>query len=287
MTARITKLSLAIFASSAILGCGKGGVTSIPLMGGGSVTLARTFKAGEEQKYKMDMTMNQQMGSGDQKAGQMKMTITADMDQKTTSVAPDGKTADVLVKTSNMAFKTEPEMGLGNMLPKEMTTNMKIDSRNQVSAATVSGVQGAMAGQLDQMGLGSNPMGFGASLPDHPVKVGESWDVPLPKMPMLETTGSLKATLVGEKTVDGTPSWEIKITGSLPIKMNLAQSKAPAAGTSTGTMDMDFDVFLEKGTCALVSSKGTNKTKMSIDAGPKGKMDTSMDMSVSITKAGS
>jgi hypothetical protein len=104
-------------------------------------------------------------------------------------------------------------------------------------------------------------------LPDHPVKVGDSWDIVIPKG---EFTGpedqKITAKLTGDKTVEGKDAWTVDVSGTVNIVFDSA-SLGPPDPNATGML-AKFHI-LAKGTTVLKGTglveKSTGKT-LSLDA---------------------
>jgi hypothetical protein len=106
------------------------------------------------------------------------------------------------------------------------------------------------------------------------VKVGQEWDVPVPKNPMMEKDQILKAKLVGEREVDGVKVWVVTIAGPMEMNADLSKMMAdapdnPAAGMKmlmSGTIQVSGENLIEQGSGRLVLStqKADSKMKMEL-----------------------
>lgn len=87
-----------------------------------------------------------------------------------------------------------------NEAPREIVVKGRMDSRYRVFEPKVEGLNPAMA----MMSQNLSGMNLGIELPEGPVKVGDTWDVTIPKNPFLgEKVQTLKASFAGQKSVDG------------------------------------------------------------------------------------
>jgi hypothetical protein len=99
-------------------------------------------------------------------------------------------------------------------------------------------------------------------LPNHPVKVGDSWDIVVPKGSFTGPTDQkVKVTLTGDKTVDGHSDWTVDVGGAVNIDFDSASlaDTGPAPTTTLGKTHI-----LAKGTTTVKGTglidKATGKT---------------------------
>lgn len=220
------------------------------------ILLRRTFQPNAKDSYAVEMNSKNTLDMGGMGMGEQEMEIKGTMDVTLSTGKVEGTKAEVEIKTTNMKFEYGgmAAMAAGSMgdIPKEVVVKGKMDERNRVSETKIEGVDPRM-----QMMMNSNmsTMGQFIEFPEKPVKVGDSWEVVLPKNELagLEET-KLKATLMEERA-DG---YALSMTGVIPMKLDLAElaKKNPKAVEGmpmtdvlvTGTMDLKMEGLVEKGT---------------------------------------
>ncbi len=246
------------------------------------VLLRRELKSGSTDKYTMTLATKQTISSpaGDQELsvdGALKMAF------NTSNVSEKKDSADLAIVVSDMELKfggvAEMAQGMMGEMPKTYTVKGRVDNRNQFTNAKVEGL--SMQQQMMAGGVQSMANLSGVVFPEKPVKIGDSWDVQMPKNEVMGTdAATLKATLVGEKTIDGIAAWEITFGGKLPVNMDL--SKMTGAGDPTGGSIPEMKMVM-KGTntikATLYVEKTTGRT-LSMD----GSMDS--DQTVDLTDMG-
>ncbi len=218
------------------------------------ILLRRELKNDATDQYTMSLSTKQVISSpaGDQDVtvdGTMKMAF------KTTNVSEKHDSADLTITVSDMDLKlggmAQMAEGMMGTLPKSYTVKGKVDNRNQVTNVKLDGL--SMQQQMMAAGVQSMANLSGVAFPENPVKVGDTWDVPVPKNEAMGTEASvLKATLVGEKKQDGIDTWEISLVGKLPVNMDL--SKLTGGNDPTGGSIPDMKVLM----------KGTNTIKATL-----------------------
>jgi hypothetical protein len=124
-------------------------------------------------------------------------------------------------------------------------------------------------------------------LPQHPVKVGDSWDITVPKGDYTgDTDQKISAKLTGDKKVDGKDAWTVELSGSINLQFDSAKF-ASAGSSSNGILDKHHitgtGVSVMKGS-ALVE-KSTGKT-LSLDANNELKASLQMDADVKAQTTG-
>lgn len=263
-----------------------------------SVLLRREFKSGEETKYAMTVVTKQTIdaGSGDQEAtvdGSMNVSYKITGVNEAKDKADIKATfSDISLKFGGMAAMAEGMMG---EMPKTFSVTAKMDKLGNVSESKVEGLS-----QQQMMLAGSSQSMAGISgvvFPEKPLKVGESWNMPISKNEMMGIDAStIKATLSGEKTIDGISTWEIEIAGKLPLKMDtskMPQGADPTGGsvpatnmTMKGTYVIKSKAWVEKTSGKLIAMEGTADTDQTMDlvdmgmtVGVKGTIKTSLKLS--------
>src|SRR5205085_2372886 len=134
--------------------------------------LEAKYGIGDLLRYKMQMTMNIEMKpeKGDSPIPPMETTATATMRMKTVGIKPDG----TAVIVSRVEEGKTTAMGQERDMKGMPETTMEIDRRGMMKMHGLEKAPGMEAiGKMFNM---SQMPSMGAILPDHPVKVGESWD---------------------------------------------------------------------------------------------------------------
>lgn len=112
---------------------------------------------------------------------------------------------------------------------------------------------------------GSPAEGLIMQMPEKAVKVGDTWDVKIAKgATSYPEDQALKATLTGEKDLDGAKVWVITVVGKAKVDMNTAQfpddPDATGAGANlklhlTGAADVNSTVFVDKASGKVLRSE--------------------------------
>jgi len=193
------------------------------------------YAVGDLLKYSMRMNMDMAMtvpnGTSPFPGGKMEMS--SDLKYKTVAVKPDG--GAVLVVTTENAKGTMA----GNSLPVPQTPpiTMDVDSRG---VATVRSAENLPGGAAISQVMNMNRMpAMGVVLPDHPVKVGDSWGTETPT-----PIGKIKidCTLLGTEPVGGAETLRIKITTTVPLSMKMGPTGAPTEDADKAMMEMTGSV---------------------------------------------
>ncbi len=229
---RKAAFGLAIVAASAAV---------IALQGQG-VLLRRELKENAKDVYKVEIKGTQNFtvpGMGEQ---QMGMTGSMTYAVKTGKVDAQKGEAEAEMVTSDLKFELEgPMAGMApgmDSLPKEIVVKGKLDSRNRLVPLESAGIDPQM---LMMMGSTMGGVGQGVEFPEAAVKIGDSWEVVLPKSPFLgNKEHKLSARLVGEKSESGAPVYEIVMEGKIPLDIDLDElmKSMPNSPASAATMGM-------------------------------------------------
>jgi len=266
--------------------------TSGALGQGAPITLRMKFRTGNVTKYRMVMDMNMAMNmSGQPKPMHVAMRMTATMRQKILKVLPDGSAE---VKASTSGFKTvlngQPFKAptVANVGPITMTIDPLGRPKNMQSQDKT------ISPMLSNMFGGSGGATMPDMLPDHPVKVGDTWSGSFP-LPMLGGTATYQYTLLAVETVGGIRTARIRFGVNMPL--NTAASTGPGAiggsmpgvgmtGTMAGSGILRFAVSSGK----LESMSGSAHMSPTLTPGKdqqgsgqlQGSMNMKMDMSMSL-----
>src|SRR5579872_1106649 len=196
--------------------------------------LAAKYSVGDLLKYKAQMNFNVQVttpgGNNAFPGGDIAGGFT--MRMKTVGLLPDGTGVIALtVEGSEMSM-------MGNTLPMPQmpTTMIEADRRGRTKPrglATAPGAGQAFAQMFDMNRMSSS---MGAVLPDHPVKVGDTWQTEMP-MPI---GGTLKVvnTLMGVETVGGLETLKVKQVMTMPFDIKIGPDQKPTRDASKAVMVM-------------------------------------------------
>lgn len=217
-----------------------------------TVTIKRELKAGAKDVYKVVTETKTLMDIPSM--GEQEMIMKSTMNYALTTGEVKDDYAEVGLTISDIQAKIEGSMadmmqGMPEM-PKEMKFKGTLDARNRLSNVKLDGKLDMMAMMMANT---TSTMNMFVEYPGGPVKVGDSWDVVVPKNPMLGNEDTkFKATLVGEK--DG--KWQIKMSGELKLKSDLSEMMKGQDPTGTG-LDMQM---VMTGTMKMESEALVNKT---------------------------
>ncbi|HWD41156.1 MAG TPA: hypothetical protein VG944_20070 [Fimbriimonas sp.] len=141
-----------------------------------------------------------------------------------------------------------------------ITVKGKIDKRGHLDL-TESATGNAMSRALSG-GAGGFQTLF-IELPDHPVKVGDSWNVVIPKGPFTSPTDQkLAVKLTGEKQDGGKDAWTVDVSGTIDIDVDSTKIPQNSGADPTDPFKGLHAVF--KGTSTISGTgmieKATGKT---------------------------
>ena len=136
--------------------------------------------------------------------------------------------------------------------PPPVTQKGKIDVRGRITfdapaseetmAALIGGTQGAISA------------GNFVEFPEKAVKIGDRWEIVVPKSPFLyDRDQRLACLLTGEKVVDGVPMWSVSLSGTLKTsvdgsKLPIGKSESPLAVGIAGEDVLTGEGLVEKST---------------------------------------
>ncbi len=256
-------------------------LVSLAMAAQDGITLRKTLKTGTES-YKMVSKSNQTVslpgGAGDQ---ELETKSTATYTFKIGAVDAAGAQAPVELTTKVDAFDMTGPLadmlqGQKDNVLKAITMNGTLDNLNRFIVDP--------KGKIDPMTIFSGAInntigGLFVEFPDTAVKIGDTWDVTIKKGPLTgKEDQKLKAVLVAEADVDGTPAYQIKVSGSIKTNMNMAELMKDGGGADQGglaQMDMQITGTIEfKGEAMVAKATGQTLTMTR-------KMTTKQEMSVS------
>lgn len=234
------------------------GLVSLGFTGQDAITLQRTLPENTTETYKVDSKVNQTIDS--QMTGEIPMTVTSAMTYKvkTGKVDPAKGTLDVEV-TMNID-KMDADGPLGGQLAeqkiKPVVEKGTLDKFGHLSLTPAVASNDAM--QLAMSGAQTTQATMFIEFPDHPVKVGDTWDIAIPKSPF---TGSedqaIHAKLIGDKTDEGKSVWVVDISGK--IHMEIDTSKMPVTGDQTASPLANLKILF-KGTVGVTGEGEVEKS---------------------------
>lgn len=262
--------------------------------------LRRELKEGASEVYKVESKVDQtvqlsQLGMGDQK-----MLITSGMKLalNTGKVDKEKQTADLEMVSSDFTFDMQGMAGMEGAptpeMPKEMKVLGTIDGQNRITGMKPVGAAAGMMGASMNASTGTMFISF----PDHAVKVGDSWEVKIPKNPAMGNADTvLKATLKGEAMDGSIPVWLVTMEGTLILDMDMAEMMkdnpqaqgALAMGNMkiSGKIDLQAEAQMEKGNGRtrkmVVQMKGNQKMDIA-DMGMTLEMQTAGTTSLSLVE---
>jgi len=189
------------------------------------------YSVGDLLKYQMNMNLNMAMtvpnGASPFPGGEMVMT--SGLKYKTVGIKPDG-TAVITIQTEGAKGTM---MGQEMPVPATPPITMEVDSRG---IGKMRGMENVPGGQVLSQLMNMNKMpSMGLALPDHPVKIGESWDVEIPS-PM----GKIKmaSTLLGVERLGGVETLRIKMITTMPLDFKMGAAGTPVTDDAKAMMIM-------------------------------------------------
>ena len=263
------------------------------------ILLRRELKEGSKDTYAYVMKSKQVVNNEAMGMGEQEISIDGTMNISYKIGAPDAdkkkSEIEIMVTDIKMDLGGAAAQASGMMgdLPKEIKMKGKIDNLGSVSDVKANG----MSAQMQMMMGGASSMASsGVIFPEKALKIGDSWDMVLPKNPMMgKESKTVPAKLVGEKTIDGIACYEISYEGKVPLNVDLSQLAEEGGGaeagmanmkmTMSGTMDLKGVTLVEKTTGRMISSEATVKTdgklelpEMNMTMGMKGDVSTTMKL---------
>lgn len=237
-----------------------------------TITLRRELKEGSAEKYKIESSLKQNIaipGMGEQN---MDITTVIEYGLTVGKVDAEKGVADAMTTTKIVKMLMEGMPGGSPEIPATppVEAPIKLDNRNRMtidpSKATGPG------NPMMMLGGGASSIqtsGLFVEFPEGPVKVGDTWDLVVPKSPMMSKEDQkLKVTLVGEKDVDGVMAWVFKLEGTLKMEpdleammksMDTQGAQIPSMKIS-GTMELSSEGVVEKATGKTI--RMTTKMKL-------------------------
>ncbi len=240
-----------------------------------AITLRLQFKEGDQAVYKMASTVDQAIDASGMGGGVMNMKIesSSKVTQKFGKVDAAKGVANVEFIFTDNDVKMEGGVGMPMPdMPKEYKLIGKIDNRNRLLETKMEGLPAEMmmmGGNSAQQTLG------GFHFPEGPVKVGDKWDIIIPKMPSIfKEDQKLVAVLKKERDLNGKPVLDVSVRGTMNMNLDLAEiakqsGQEGAMGgmkmTISGTIEVDTLVTVDKASGMLIQMDQTAKNNMSVN----------------------
>lgn len=235
-----------------------------------------------ETKVKQVVTLPNGMGEQD---------LTISTKAKYTIKTLTGDADKIDIETTNKVESVELDGPMANSVPglnanePATTQKGKMDSRGRLTLEPAKTSAMAMA-----MGAASSASaGFFIELPEKAVKIGDAWDIIVPKSPMTgEEDQKLVAKLTGEKEFEGKQVWVVAVVGT--IKSTLDTSKLPKEMKPENAGPMGDMKMIVKGSLEIAGEglvdKTTGKTVLyTTNSKLKSAIELS-DMGINIDSAG-
>jgi len=165
--------------------------------------------------------------------------------------------------------------GLSNKKPGPIVQTGTIDKLGHLALEAPTGKQDATVNVFLGVTGGLESSIF-VELPNHPVKVGDTWDIVVPKSTFTgDDDQKITAKLTGSQTVDGHDAWTVDLSGTINIKFDSGSVPVPQAGSDTlsKTHIIAKGVNTLKGTGTI--DKATGKT-LTLDT--SGSMNTAIEL---------
>jgi hypothetical protein len=240
-----------------------------------AVTLQRALNENATEIYKVDSKVNQTIDS--QLTGEMPMNVTTAMTYKVKSgkVDPAKGTLDVEVTMSVDKLDADGPLG-GQLAQQQIKPIVEKGTLDKLGHLTLTPAASSDALSLAMAGAESTQSTMFVEFPDHPVKIGDGWDIKIPKSIFTGAEDQIiRAKLAGEKVLDGHDVWIVSVTGK--INMSFDSSKLPPApGESTsplgnmtfifkGSVDVTGEGSVEKSTGKTLLMTSTGNMKSSVE----------------------
>jgi hypothetical protein len=193
------------------------------------ILLRRTLTEGETDTYSIETVTKQTVtlpnGMGEQEMGSTMLTT---YKLKTGKIDPAKKTAAMELTFTVDKMDTEGMAAMPGATPtteigKPFNLTATMDEFGRLKIDPPKGSNPVLATLLTSSNsLGGNLVAM--ELPEKALKVGDTWDIPVPKSPLTGTKDQkLVAKLVGEKDVDGKSAYVVSTTGTLQIDADMSK----------------------------------------------------------------
>src|SRR5688500_15494592 len=200
----------------------------------GEFSIRRELRQGDKEAYKVTTKVSQTMTPSDPNqaamlGGEMKfdMSMTMDMGLYFQKVSDDKKSADTEMSFTNIVydFGTMAGMMPTENLPKSMKATGKIDDRSRMSEFKMPDLPAALAGSRGMMGP------LMVELPEKAVKIGETWEMPMPTGEMLGAKDAkMTAKLLATEDFNRIPAFVVELVCGLRIDADLSEVAQASGG---------------------------------------------------------
>ena len=249
-----------------------------------SVVLKRTFKADSTEVYVVE-TANKSVANiqGQEMESEAKTTMIQTVKVKEVDAAKGTAKISLTTKIDKMegtGFMEQAAQGMKDAPAIEQTGTWS--PNNSVVFDKTKGGNPMMAMVL---GSASRTSGVFFALPEKPVKVGDTWDIVIPKSPETGPADQkLTATLTGIK--DGHAMFSVtgKVTYATTISGEAAGGQVPGDMKIKGATDLKADVTVDAATGQTLEAKLTTKEKGTVGIEAAGMtIDTSGSSTITVT----
>jgi hypothetical protein len=235
-----------------------------------SFTLRLVLTEGQRTVYTQSVVVDHTMDAAALGGGaqDMEITMTSTMTHTFGRVDPEARKAALTIEVSDLKMEAEGMAGLmmDDGVPDGYKMTAKIDERNRISELKAEGMPAMMAAWAGgERGLEAAMNIF--VFPEQPVRVGDTWEMKLPKSPMFgDAEPVMKVTLKEVKEVEGKRALVLEVKGEMPMNVNFGElmRDAPDAGPMgemdmrmTGTVDSVATVTIEAATGRMLAMEST------------------------------
>jgi hypothetical protein len=205
-----------------------------PYQAGSAHVIQRTLKAGDTDRYTFKMSMAQNITMGGSAVQAVTTNMEAEYRLKVLSIVNHHARAEMTINTTKSDMGGM--MGTRSMnIPKQVKELGTLDARNRFVLTDVDNSTPSSFMNLGSAGAGAQASGVLVELPDHPVKIGDSWNMELAGMDKAGMNDrTLKITLVGPGEVNGHSVWKVKVTGRVPVAMDIGKMLGAGGSSQTG-----------------------------------------------------
>ena len=262
---------------------------SLALVQEPNTLLRRTLRADSTDVYKIEDRIEQTVVSG---MGTMPMTIVSNRTSTVKTMGVDKAAGVAQIETTTVVDKLTADgaaAALAVQKPAPSVQKGKIDVRGRITFDAIPSTEvlsGLMSGTQGAIAAGNF-----VEFPEKAVKIGERWEVIVPKDPLLyDRDQKLTETLTGEKESNGVPVWTVSVSGTLLTaidgsKLSAGKTGTPLAAQIEGQDEISGEGLVEKSTGRTILMKlhGTSKRTIKLlDVGltlqSSGKVDTKIEL---------
>ncbi len=232
--------------------------------------LRRTLAANATDTYKIEDKVQETVKSTSMgELPELHVTSSRTLTLKTPTVNTSAGVAQFeATMTVDKITADGPAAALMNEKPKPSVQTGKLDVRGRMTydpAASTDLLSSLLGGSP-----GAVTAGIFVELPERPVRPGDTWDITVPKSPLIFSQDQhLTATLVGDKIVDGVSVWVVSIRGQIRSLTDSSKFPGAKAGSGVkvdGTTDLTGEGLVDKSTgrTLQMTSKGDSKATIEL-----------------------